>query len=187
MAARSKPTSVAGRGQADDEVELGFVNGVFGVRGEVRLHLHNRETSVLFDGAHPVVLIAPVDGRRFAATLSARPGAGARVLGRLDGVDDPEAARAWMGWRVAIAQAALPALEDDEFWWWQVEGLPVYVGAQRVGTITAVHETPAVELFEIAPEGGGEPLFVAVVDENVVAIDVSGGRVELAASALEEA
>ena len=30
-----------------DLIELGSVVGIFGVRGEVRLHLHNREGSVL--------------------------------------------------------------------------------------------------------------------------------------------
>ena len=35
------------------------VAGVFGVRGEVRLHLHNREESVLLDETLPVVLVAP--------------------------------------------------------------------------------------------------------------------------------
>ena len=33
-----------------DEVSLGWIVGVFGVRGEVRLHLHNRSSQLLRGG-----------------------------------------------------------------------------------------------------------------------------------------
>ena len=51
--------TLSGRGLSEDEVELGRIVGVFGVRGEVRVHLHNREGSVLLDDPWDVILVPP--------------------------------------------------------------------------------------------------------------------------------
>ena len=63
-----------------DEVRLGRVNGVFGVRGEVRLFLHNRETE-LFEGVGCNVTLVSPEGERQERLLKSRSGAGKRVLG----------------------------------------------------------------------------------------------------------
>lgn len=186
---RSSPEPVPGTGMGEDEVELGFVSGVFGVRGEVRLHLHNR-ASTLLDGEHRVILVHPKDGRRVAVSLVSRPGAGKRVLGRIAGVGDPDAAAAWMDWRIVIPAAELPALDEGEFYVWQVEGLPVFFGEERIGTVRSVHATDAAEIFEIAVDPGAaerlgvdSPLFVPSLRE-LVTVDVEGGRVALSEAAL---
>ena len=83
--ARSSPSPLPGRGPQPDEVELGHVSGVFGVRGEVRLHLHNRD-SILLEGPVDAVLVGP-DGARTGVEIVARPGAGKRIIGRITGLD----------------------------------------------------------------------------------------------------
>lgn len=182
---KSRPTPIDGSGRRDDEVELGFVAGVFGVRGEVRLHLHNREESVLFDHTLPIVLVAPDDARRVGATLSARSGAGKRILGRIEGVDDPEAAILWMNWRVLVARDDLPDTDDDEFYVWQLEGLAVEIGGQRIGTVVGVHETEGSDVLEVAVDGDDEHAFVPLLEEWIEEVDLEGGRVLLAPGALE--
>jgi 16S rRNA processing protein RimM len=163
---------------------LGFVSGVFGVDGEVRLHLHNRDTYLL-EREWPLVLVHPVDGRRIAVSISARPGAGKRILGRIGGVGDREAAARWKGWLLVVPASELPPLEPDEFYLWQVEGLPVFCEGERVGEVEQVHQTAAAELFEVTTGDG--TVFVPAVAEYVVAVDLEAGRVELAPGALESA
>lgn len=170
-----------GTGLQADEIELGRVSGVFGVTGEVRLWLHN-PSSDLLDEPRDVVLIAP-DGRRFAAVVSARSGAGKRVLGAIEGVGDRDAAEALKEWVVAIPAAALPPPDEDEFYVWQLEGLTVFLGDREVGVVTTVHATPGGDLLEIETRLG--PEFVPVNERSVVSIDVDAGRVVLAADALE--
>ena len=70
-----------------ERVELGYVNGVFGVRGEVRLYLHNREADWL--GRPRAVLVESAEGRCYSVRLRTRRGAGKRILGRLDGAREP--------------------------------------------------------------------------------------------------
>lgn len=180
---RSPPSRIPGEGIGDDELELGFVSGIFGVRGEVRLHLHHRESDLL---AEPIeaVLVHPVDGTRMAVRISARSGAGKRVLGRIEGVSDRDAAASWMQWRLAVAKEALPGTDDDEFYVYELEGLEVQVDGRRIGVVTYVHDTPGGDVLEIAPASGEEPLFVPLLDDLVHDVDLEAGVVNLRPEAL---
>jgi len=178
---RSRPAPLAGTGFSDDEIELGRVSGVFGVRGEVRLHLHNRE-SVLLEGWWPVVLISP-DGRRWAARLSARPGAGKRILGTLEGVVDREEARSLMEWRVGVAKADLPPTDDGEFYVWQVEGLPVLVEGRHLGEVVTLQRAGPADILVVDTADG--ELFVPLTREQVLELDLDGGRVVLHPDAVD--
>jgi len=179
---RNSPTPLSGTGRQEDEVELGFVSGVFGLMGEVRLHLHNRDT-YLRQGEWPAILVDPGTGRRFAVSLSVRPGAGKRFLGQIGGVVGREAAGQWQGWRLVVPTSDLPALAPDEFYLWQVEGLPVFCGAQQVGEVVGVHQTAGAEVFEVRV--GDDTVFVPALERYVLAVDLEAGRVEIAPGALE--
>jgi 16S rRNA processing protein RimM len=171
-------------GGGDEEVELGSITGVFGFKGEVRLYLHNPESDLLRT-PRAVVLVAP-DGRRRPATLSARPGAPPRVIGRIDGVTDEAEATALRDWRVMIAKATLPALEPDEFYVWQLEGAVVRIDGARVGEVRGVQQAGPTDILEIAVDGEREERFVPLVAEFVRRVDPVERVVELVPGALEE-
>lgn len=180
---KSRLRALPGRGVAEDEVEVGFVSGVFGVRGEVRLHLHAREESVLLDGEEwTVVLLAP-DQRRYSATLRSRPGAGKRILGRISGSADRDQARELKDWRLLVREADLPVLDDGEFWVRDTIGLPVYQGEVRVGRVSDVTSTGPVDVLHV--DTGEEPVFVPLLDGFVEIIDLEEGRVLLRPGAIE--
>jgi 16S rRNA processing protein RimM len=174
--------ALPGRHQQDDEIELGSVNGVFGVSGEVRLFLHHRE-SELFDRPRDVVLVSP-DGHRYKTRLTVRSGAGKRILGRFDGLTDRDLAEAMQDWRIVIASDRLPKLAPGEFYLWQIEGADVIVDGQVVGRVNRVHSTLGSDILEV--DVGGEPRFVPCVRELVLSIDAAARRVELVPEALEE-
>jgi len=163
------------------EVELGYISGTFGVRGEVRVHLHNRESDFL-NRSRRVTLVGPA-GERVAAKLKCRPGAGKRVLGHLPHVGNREDASALKGWKIVVPSDALPALEDGEFYVWRVIGLPAMIGGERVGTVTEVHSSGPVDIFEIRTDDG--PRFVPAL-KDALTVDIEAGRIELAADALVE-
>lgn len=165
-----------------ETVELGRVVGVFGFRGEVKLHLDN-PASDLLTRAFPVILVAP-DGSRRDAELSARRGAGKRVIGRFGHVGDEAGARALQGARILARTADLPAPGDGEVYVWQLEDAEVLVGDAVVGRVTAVQGSGPVAVLEI--DGGGrEPWLVPLHEEFVV--EARPGRVVLRPGALDEA
>jgi 16S rRNA processing protein RimM len=177
----SSSSTVAPKARSED-VELGFVSGVFGFRGEVRLHLHN-PSSDLLRTPRAVVLVAP-DGSRRTVTMSARPGAGKRVLGRIAGVTDEHQAAALKDFRVLIPRDALPAPEEGEFYVADLVGLAVEAGDRR-GTIREIHQAGPVDVLEVEV-GGKEPVFVPLVEGTVVDVDLDGGIVRLAEGSLDD-
>lgn len=171
-----------GNGFTDDEVELGFISGVFGVQGELRLFLHNEESATL-DKPRRVILLDG-DGNRHEATLSARSGAGKRVLGELHGLVDRNLAYGLKDWKFGIAIADLPDPADDEFYVYELEGLAAWVGEREVGTIVGVHPTPGGDILEI--ELPGNTAFVPAIARFVLDIDLDAGIVRLTDDALAE-
>jgi 16S rRNA processing protein RimM len=177
---RPRPKSSHGlcaKSATGDEIELGYVSGLFGVRGEVRLFLHNRETSA-FDTARNVQLVLP-DGSRHTARLAVRSGAGNRILGRISGVTDRDQAAALQGARLVVRRQSLPPLEDGEFWLCDVVNRPVVVNGHEVGRVLAVHQNGPVDVFEIRV--AGEVHWVPALTEWVVAV---GDHLELVSDAL---
>lgn len=166
------PFSSAPARDAGEELEVGTVSGVFGVQGEVRLHLHHRE-SALLDGGLDVVLVDPT-GARFSAHVTSRSGAGRRVIGRFRQRITREQAAGLKGWAIRVAVASLPSLDEGEFWVWQVLGAPVYVGDAAVGKVVEVHHTGPVDVFEVSVVGTSDPVFVPALGDNVVSVGPDG-------------
>lgn len=159
------------------------MSGVHGVRGEVRLFLHNPETT-LFDRPRDVTLVAP-DGARRVARVTARSGGGKRVLGRIDGIDDREAALRAMGTKLVLPRSALPKPKRGEFYIVDLLGAEVRIGDRRVGTLTAVHPTAGDDVLEI-DVGARDPAFVPLVARWVLGVDTPARVISLAEDALAE-
>lgn len=141
-----------GHGVQDDELEVGFVVGVFGTQGEVRLHLHNRE-SAMFRKRRKIVLVDG-EGRRWATTLKSRTGAGNRVIGALDGPRFREDAHALRDWRVVVKRTMLPQLDGDEFYLVDLIGCEVAVDGDVLGKVLQVHQHGPVDILEIQTASG---------------------------------
>lgn len=131
---------------AADEVVLGHISGVFGFHGELRLFLYN-PGSDLWDGPRPITLVAS-DGARRQVVLHLRPGAGKRILGRIDGVDDEAGARALVGVELRIPRTELPAAGKDAWYHVDLVGLPVQtVSGRDLGRITEIYSGGGTDVW----------------------------------------
>ncbi len=160
---------------------LGEVNGVFGVHGEVRLMLHHREGETLFT-PRVVTLVSP-SGERREVRLVARPGAGKRVLGKIEGITTPEAAAGLMGWAIVVDRAVLAPPAEGEFYIHDLMDLPVYddTGA-AVGTLVDVVTGQEHDIWVVQTDAGEG--FVVASPDNIRSVDVAARRVVIAAGAL---
>jgi 16S rRNA processing protein RimM len=133
---------------------LGHVTGVFGVRGELRLWLENPDSGWMKDKARAVVVRSP-DGEERQLRLRARPGAGKRILGRVEGFQRREQAEELVGWEILAPRDDLPEPEEGSWYVEELIGLPVRTDAGRLlGELVEVHQGAPVEVWEIrGPEG----------------------------------
>jgi len=156
-----------------DEVRLGHINGVFGLKGEVRLFLYNPKTELFKGRGMDVVLVSP-EGKRVSKRLTSRSGAGKRILGLLDGVSSPEAARDLAEWEIVCAASGLPQLVDGEYYHRDLMGLAVHTeDGMSVGRITEIVSGDDVDCW-VARSDEGEFLFPAV-REVILSVDLHSG------------
>ncbi len=136
-----------------EDVRLGHITGVFGLRGEVRVYLHNPDTE-LFDAPRPVVFVSAT-GARQQLRMGLRPGAGRRILGRIEGVNDVAAAERFVGCELVVTPAALPPLPDGEWYHAQLLGCAVETDAGRaLGTLRSILDNGAFDTWEVDGPSG---------------------------------
>ncbi|QZT64156.1 ribosome maturation factor RimM [Mycolicibacterium austroafricanum] len=105
---------------------------------------------------------------------------GDRMLVRLQGVGDRDAADALRGTLFLVDSAELPPIEDpDEFYDHQLEGMAVSTtGGQIVGTVAEVLHTAAGELLAVRDPDGAEVL-VPFVSAIVVSVSLADNAIEI--------
>ncbi|HEX8188128.1 MAG TPA: ribosome maturation factor RimM [Pyrinomonadaceae bacterium] len=135
-----------------------------GVRGEVACDLLT-DFPERFDGLEELIAVFP-GGRRERLKLEGHWLHGDRLVLKLEGFDSPEAVSALAGCELAVPESEAVALEEGEFYDWQLEGC-------RVETIEGVSLGTVREVLHT----GGEAPVLVIRDgderENLVPLAVS--------------
>ncbi len=173
-----------------EEVVLGEISGVFGIRGELRIFLHYRESETLRT-ERSVIIVSP-EGQRREVQMVVRPGAGKRILAKIRGVETPEDAALLNGWEIRIRRADLPPAGDGEFYVQDLIGLPVEdETGTHVGTLAEVvpgaKDIWVVEPPEEEGQPTGDPIFVLAEPGNILKVDVPGRKIVIDSGALSGA
>ncbi|MGH7002818.1 MAG: ribosome maturation factor RimM [Alphaproteobacteria bacterium] len=155
-----------------EQVCLGIVVGVHGVKGMVRLKSFTAQPA---DIAAYGAVSDEGGARRFKIEVAGM--ARGAVLARLSGVANREAAEALRGVRLYVPRTALPKTNQDEFYHADLIGLPVETkeGA-RLGTVSAVHNFGAGDILELRGDNGRE-LLLPFSDAVVPTVDLEAGRI----------
>lgn len=161
-----------------DEVLVASVNGVFGVKGEVRLFVHDRQSRTL---AKPVeaVLISP-EGVRRTVTVTTRSGAGKRIIATISGIESPEVAHGFIGWNIVVPRSVLPPTQKDEYYIHDLLDLPVVEDGVVIGKLSdVVNGARDVWVIETPT---GEERYVLASAETILSVDLATGIVIAAGS-----
>jgi 16S rRNA processing protein RimM len=162
------------------DLVVGRVVKAHGVTGEVVVEVRTDDPDGRF--APGVSLRGrPGNGgpeRRFVVN-SLRQHSG-RLLVRLDGITDRDAAEALRGTLFVVDSEDLPAIEDpDEYYDHQLEGLRVVTTEGRlVGNVAEVLHTAAGELLSVTSETGSEVL-VPFVSAIVTSVSLQDRTIEI--------
>ena len=142
---------------------------------------HGLDGSFLVAEANPPLLhrAATLRVGGVARTIERRAGHDARMILRLEGCSDREAAEALRGQQLLVARDQAPALDEDEWWAEDLEGLSVVDGNREVGTVLRLLALPSCEVLEVERAGGGEPLLVPLVSDAVRTVDLEHGQIDV--------
>ena len=130
-------------------VPVGTVGRAHGVRGWVRIRSDMDPPEDLL--RHDTWLLDRAGRWTPAAVRSARTHGNAFVA-RFDGVEDRDAAVALTGLRLGLPRAALPALDDGQYYWVDLIGLEVRDEAgEPLGVVREMIETGANDVMVVRP------------------------------------
>lgn len=157
-------------------IPLGAVIGTHGLRGTLRVKQFNTDSELLFELKE---IALRVQGElQFHRLISVRD-ANKGLLVDLDAVRSVEAAEALRGAELCLPRALLPELPEGEFYFVDLEGLPVFTedGAQ-LGVVERVHEYPAAEVLRVQSDAGIYE--VPMREPYLVDVDLSARRIVVA-------
>jgi 16S rRNA processing protein RimM len=154
-------------------VVLGRVGAAFGVRGWVRIQPYADEPLAWCQMPRWWIGREADDPGWRTVELAGCREHGRSLLARFDGVDDRSSAEALQGMLVAAPRDALPATQEDEYYWADLIGLDV-VGRQgdRLGKVVELISTGAHEVLRVLSEAGTERL-LPFVEQVVLEVDLA--------------
>ena len=151
-------------------VALAAVAGAHGVKGELRLKLFAESAESL--ARHQRLYI----GARDFALRDIKDG-GKTAIARFEGISDRTAAEALRGQLVEVDRAALPPLEEGEYYHADLVGLPCVDDAgSLIGSVAAIENFGAGDLIEVLLPSGKRSLIsfrepIAVLGEDRIVLD----------------
>ena len=124
-----------------------------------------------FEDLEELVLVSP-GGERGVGRLESYWFQNDRVVLKVAGYDDVEAAKQLVGFQFAVPESERVQLPSDHYYDWELEGCTVKVGSESIGKVQSVLRTGGTEILAIADENGKESL-IPLVDSIVVEIDAA--------------
>ncbi|MFP4647739.1 MAG: ribosome maturation factor RimM [Halorhodospira sp.] len=163
------------RDRAPNPVIIGRVVGLFGVQGWVRVYSYTDPKTNLLEYSD---WLLRADERWCPARLEAGQVQGKGLIAKLEGFDDRDRARAWLGSDIAIDRSLLPEPGPDAYYWVDLQGLRVRtVDGAELGTVSHLFETGANDVMVI--QGEHERLIPFTLGHVVQQVDQQEGVIEV--------
>ncbi len=142
-----------------------------GLKGEIVAELLT-DFPDRFDDLEVLILVSP-RGERTTKQLEDFWFQNDRVVLKLAGYDDVDAAKELVGFEFAVPESERVSLPADHYYDWELEGCTVKVGAESIGTVKSVMKTGGAEILVVADDSGKERL-IPLADSIVVEVDTAG-------------
>lgn len=155
-------------------VLLGRIVGVHGVRGAVKVESFTEPRLAIFE-YRPWLLER--DAGKFEIVTEVHGHAqGKGIVATVAGIDDRDAAAAWIGARIWVSREALPEPEAGEYYQTDLEGLRVVNEAgDDLGRVSHFFDNGAHAVLVTRDAAGHEHLIPYVVDVYVKKVDPDAG------------
>lgn len=165
---------------AEDLVVLGKIVSVYGIRGEVKIYSYTDPLDNLLDYRHWTL---KRDGEIRQAELVSGRLHNKVLTAKIKGLDDREEARGYAGFLICVSRSQLPALQDDEYYWYQLQGLRVInQGGQWLGMVDHLLETGANDVLVVKPCAGSlddRERLLPYTEQCVQRVDLTAGEMQV--------
>ncbi len=162
--------------ESQGRVAVARITRPHGLKGEVRVQPFLSDREIL--KALPVFYLAKEASAPILEPVGVRDAPGGRdLLFRFRGVADLSAAEALRGKVLYAELSHLPEPEEEEYYYFQLEGLEVRDEEGKVlGRVRGVMPVGPYDLLEVeAPEG--KSFYLPMVEEMVLRVDLSEGYI----------
>jgi 16S rRNA processing protein RimM len=154
--------------KSEDLLEVGVVIGIHGLRGDVKIR-PLPTGGLALPGAREVYLKDSND--LLVAYKAVRSSQHKQnILLRLAGMENLAAAESLVGASIWMAKAELPELDDEQYYWSDLEGLEV-VDQQRgvLGRVAGMFATAAHDILEVDSPTG--EILIPAIEPFLVRVD----------------
>jgi 16S rRNA processing protein RimM len=135
-----------------DLVTMGRIGRIYGIKGWLKLISYTDPQENILDFRQ---LFAKIGGRWQEIEMDQSKVHGKGLIAHFAGYDDPDEAKALTGVELAIRTVDLPALDPDEFYWHELNGMQVKtLQGQLLGTVEKLLETGANDVLVVQPSQG---------------------------------
>lgn len=144
---------------------MGYIKGVFGIKGWVKVHASTEYTDSLLD--YPQWRLSKND-HHLVLTVTEGKVSGNELQVKFEGIDDRDAAALLRGYTIEVDRAQFAAPEHDEYYWADLIGLTVFNRDHlNLGTVTTLMETGAHDILVVDGVYGQKliPFVARFIDE----------------------
>ena len=154
-------------------IPLGEIVTTHGLDGWLKLNPFNPETTALCSVGK---IYLERDGVRSEHELESSRPHKKQFLIKLGGINAIEAAQAWVGSTLCVAEGSLPLLDSGEYYHYQAIGFEVYdLQGQRIGIITRIWPTAGGDLYVV--QGADKEHLIPAVKEIIERVDFAAGKI----------
>lgn len=156
-----------------DRIELGYINGVVGLKGQLKVFSFTSPRNQIFAYDSWTLVHKSSDSD---VSISNGRSQGKNLVVHIDGINDRTSAEELVGAKIFVSQQQLEKLDDDEFYWRDLIGLTVStIDGVDLGKVDWLFETGNNDVMVIA--GDKERLVPFIQGEFVKAVDLEAGTI----------
>lgn len=154
---------------------VGIIAGTHGINGELSVRSFSGEAGHLLELRDAVLRRGTVE--RPVSFVSARPQSGGVIM-RVPGLENPEKARALVGFEIWVPRAQAAPLNRDEYYAADLCRCSLLFNGEEVGRVRSVWEGGPNQLLEVEGKAG-KVFLVPFSDHFIGDVDVTGGTILL--------
>lgn len=155
-------------------IVIGKIGAVYGIKGWLKIHSYTEFGASILDYS-PWLLSK--NGENFhEIRVEEGKTHGKGLIAKLEGLENPEEARLYTGCQIYILRSQLPDLEDDEYYWSDLEGLNVIdQHGKNLGQVSYLIETGANDVLVV--KGEVERAIPYLPGMTVLKVDLPGKQI----------